>query len=178
MLNLSARDREMHPGKCIRARCESEDGPPPQNASRASRHPNFCPETGLSYRNPRRIEVAGVSVPNQPVLDGISLLPLIEGRMKERTAPLGFMLWEKKRGGFESADFNQDTQGVWIDGKFKLVVEPAGKNVRLHDIYADPAHTTNLAQKHPETVSRMTEALRAWRNSVRAGFDDKDYATH
>lgn len=127
---------------------------------------------------PTLLEITGVTMPNQPVLDGISLVPLIEGRMQERPKPLGFMLWaqSKQPGGFEKADFNQDTQGVWIDGKYKLVIEPKGAEVRLFDIYADQANTTNLAPQHPEVVSRMTQALQEWRTTVRAGYDGKDYA--
>lgn len=68
------------------------------------------------------------------------------------------------------------TQGVWIDGKFKLVVDPKGANVRLYDIYADQANKTNLADKLPDEVARMTKALNEWRVAVRAGFDGKDYA--
>lgn len=128
---------------------------------------------------PTLLEIAGVSMPNQPVLDGISLVPLIEGRMHERPKPLGFMLWaqSKRSGGFEKADFNEDTQGVWIDGKYKLVIEPNGSAVRLFDIYADQAHRTNLASQEPEVVSRLTKGLTEWRTAVRAGYDGKDYTS-
>jgi arylsulfatase A-like enzyme len=39
---------------------------------------------------PTLLEIAGASVENQAPLDGISLMPLIEGKATERTAPMGF----------------------------------------------------------------------------------------
>jgi len=40
---------------------------------------------------PTLVEISGASVPNQPVLDGVSLVPLIDGQMKERPSPIGFL---------------------------------------------------------------------------------------
>ncbi|NQU23436.1 MAG: sulfatase-like hydrolase/transferase [Candidatus Nealsonbacteria bacterium] len=39
---------------------------------------------------PTLLDIAGVTVAKQPVLDGVSLLPLIEGRKQQRDKPLGF----------------------------------------------------------------------------------------
>jgi arylsulfatase A-like enzyme len=39
---------------------------------------------------PTLLEIAGVKVANQPTLDGVSLLPLLEGRMAQRPQPIGF----------------------------------------------------------------------------------------
>jgi arylsulfatase A-like enzyme len=133
---------------------------------------------------PTVLEAAGVKLPDPPVIDGISLLPLFDGKMAERTMPLGFMLWPKAGGGgFAAIDFVKDTQGILIDGKYKLMVHPPGfKNRRgaqpppvcLYDIYDDPAEKTNLAEKTPEVVARMRATLEAWQRSVRASYDEKD----
>jgi len=39
---------------------------------------------------PTLLDIVGVTMPNQPPLDGISLLPLIDGKMTERPKPIGF----------------------------------------------------------------------------------------
>ena len=39
---------------------------------------------------PTLLDVAGVKLANQPPLDGVSLLPLLEGRVASRTQPIGF----------------------------------------------------------------------------------------
>lgn len=124
---------------------------------------------------PTLLEITGVKVEKQAVVDGVSLVPLIDGKMTERPRPIGFMLWNGK-GGFDKADFIKDVQGVWIDGRYKLIVNPEDKGVALHDIYADPAHKTNLADKEPERVQKMRQALDDWRKSVRASFDGKGFA--
>jgi arylsulfatase A-like enzyme len=128
---------------------------------------------------PTLLDIVGVRMPGQPPLDGISLVPLFEGRMRERPKPLGFMLWNGK-GKFDPVDFVDGTQGVFIDGKYKLIVAPkdaAGQEapVRLHDILEDPAHKDNLSEKLPDVVQRMRAALDEWRRSVRGSFDGKDY---
>jgi arylsulfatase A-like enzyme len=129
---------------------------------------------------PTLLEIAGVSMPGQPVLDGVSLTALIDGKMEARPRPIGFILWNQGKGnkkGFDGADFVADTQGVWIDGKYKLIIEPDGKNVRLYDIYADQENKIDLAEKMPEMVAKMTKGLNDWRTAVRAGYDGKDYPT-
>jgi len=74
------------------------------------------------------------------------------------------------------------TQGVWIDGKYKLIVgqdkktDEQAKRVQLFDIYADPAEKTNLADKLPDVVQRMQASLDVWRRDVRASYDGRDYA--
>ena len=130
---------------------------------------------------PTLLDITGVTMPNQPPLDGISLVPLLNGTMKERAKPMGFMLRRDKGGtkNLEQVDFVAETEGVWIDGKLRLVSHPAGDQkparLALYDIFADPAHKNDLAAKQEEDAARMKRALDAWRTSVRASFDGKDY---
>ena len=46
---------------------------------------------------PTLLELVGVRVQKQPPLDGISLVPLLDGRMKKRPSPIGF--WQHTQGG-------------------------------------------------------------------------------
>ena len=46
---------------------------------------------------PTLLEIAGVSMENQPPMDGISLIPLIEDKMETRPEPMGF--WQYPTGG-------------------------------------------------------------------------------
>jgi len=46
---------------------------------------------------PTLLDIAGVSVENQPVLDGVSLVPLIDGGMNTRPRPIGF--WDYPQQG-------------------------------------------------------------------------------
>ncbi|HID78831.1 MAG TPA: N-acetylgalactosamine 6-sulfate sulfatase, partial [Planctomycetaceae bacterium] len=49
---------------------------------------------------PTLLEITGVSMPHQPPLDGISLVPLIEGRMERRPEPMGF--WDFPEPGIST----------------------------------------------------------------------------
>lgn len=46
---------------------------------------------------PTLLEIAGVEIENQPPLDGVSLVPLLEGPMEARPKPMGF--WNHPTGG-------------------------------------------------------------------------------
>ncbi|WP_202921422.1 sulfatase family protein [Anatilimnocola aggregata] len=144
---------------------------------------------------PTLLAINDIERPNQPVLDGLNLVPLFDGKMTARDKPLGFLLWNGS-GKFDNVDFETELQGVWIDGKYKLIVPPSkvaetepkagrkknGKRanqpqeVQLFDIFADPAHKTNLADQHPEIVTSMRAALVAWQKSVRSSFDGNDFS--
>jgi arylsulfatase A-like enzyme len=127
---------------------------------------------------PTILDIVGVQMPAQPVLDGISLVPLLEGKMERRTKPIGFMSTasgrKKEKGGLADADFVKDTSAVWLDGSHKLVVT-RGEPDRLYDVEHDPKEKTDLAGKLSDQVAKMRQELDQWRQSVRASFDGKDY---
>ena len=47
---------------------------------------------------PNLLEIAGVSVPNQPILDGVSLLTVLDGQQTTRTQPMGFWDYSTAKG--------------------------------------------------------------------------------
>jgi len=49
---------------------------------------------------PTLLDIAGVQRENSPLLDGLSLLPLLDGKMKERPEPMGF--WNHTEPGIAS----------------------------------------------------------------------------
>ncbi|REK11958.1 MAG: N-acetylgalactosamine 6-sulfate sulfatase [Planctomycetota bacterium] len=49
---------------------------------------------------PTLLEIAGVQVDNQPPLDGVSLVPVIEGKPQQRPRPMGF--WDYRIGGIRT----------------------------------------------------------------------------
>jgi len=100
-------------------------------------------------------------VPDQvQPLDGVSLLLLIDGQMKERPRPIGF--WAL---GFGQA---------WSDSRYKLVTRSSG-NHELYDLTVDPSEKTDLAAKHPEIVNRMKAELENWKQSVQRSGRGEDY---
>lgn len=127
---------------------------------------------------PTVLEMVGVTMKHQPVIDGISLLPLFEGRMENRPAPLGFI-----SGGYadkEDPTLCNFNNAAWIDGRHMLRFDPPNKrrkteSIALYDILTDPAQETDIAVQHPQEVQRMLKELTAWRESVKTSFAGKDY---
>ena len=54
---------------------------------------------------PTLLEIVGVRVENQPVLDGVSLVPLIDAQVKTRKRPMGFWDYPAKGIGTPSAQW-------------------------------------------------------------------------
>ena len=110
---------------------------------------------------PTLLDVLGFRMKGQPEpLDGVSLLPLIEGKMDERPKPIGF----------ESAG-----QVALIDNRYKLITQNKGKTWMLFDLAADRSETKDLAAEKPEIVRKMKATLDAWRASCKDSLAGKDY---
>ena len=127
---------------------------------------------------PTVLDIARVTMKHQPVIDGISLLPLIEGKMEDRPKPLGFLSGRyASKKDFTLCEFDN---AAWLDGKYMLRWGAPGKGnktetIALFDIAADPNQTTDIAAAHPDDVRRMLKEIAIWRASVEASFAGKDY---
>ncbi len=99
-------------------------------------------------------------------IDGVSLMPLIDGRMAERPRPIPFE-W---RAGRNAAP----TWATLTGNRFKL--HRQGGKVELYDLPADPGEKTNVAAGNPKVVAEMTAEMNAWQKSVTASLAGKDYA--
>jgi arylsulfatase A-like enzyme len=95
----------------------------------------------------------------EPV-DGISLLPLIEGRMTKRPVPIGF----------ESRN-----QVSLTDNHYKIYSKDDGKTYMLFDLLEDPGETKDLAAKEPHILKTMKQKLEKWRVSCKESLAGKDY---
>lgn len=126
---------------------------------------------------PTLMDAAGLKISPKPIIDGESLLPLLDGKAQRRGKPAGFLKLlgkNEKNASFDGCDFVKDTRGVWIDGSHKLIVDGGSDTACLYDIYADPAEKNNLSGLLPERVSQMRQALVAWQRSCRESYERKD----
>lgn len=116
---------------------------------------------------PTVVDVLNVNIPNQiQPLDGISIVPLLDGKMKERPQPIGF--WHH---GNQSLDGGP---AVWMENQYKLHKRAADK-YELYDLLADISEKNDLAAIHPEVVARMKAKLEKWQQSVRGSIRGEDY---
>jgi arylsulfatase A-like enzyme len=92
-------------------------------------------------------------------LDGISLLPVIDGTMSERAKGIGF----------QSRDI-----AAWSTQRYKLY-RKGKKPWELYDILEDPSEKKNIAKQHPEVVAELSKKLAAWKASCKRSDQGKDY---
>jgi len=111
---------------------------------------------------PTVLEALGHTLPKKEArpYDGVSLLPLIKGDMKDRPRPIAF---ESKK------------QISLTDNRDKLISTNGGKSWELYDLVADPSEKNDLAGKHPEKVKTMRAFLSDWRKSCQASAAGEDY---
>ncbi len=111
---------------------------------------------------PTVMDVLGFKMGSQPEpIDGVSLLPLIEGKMKSRPMPICF----------ESRN-----QVSLTDNRYKIYSSNSGKAFMLFDLIADPSETKDLAREKPEIVKAMKATLDKWRKSCKESLVGKDYS--
>jgi arylsulfatase A-like enzyme len=116
---------------------------------------------------PTIVDLLDLDVPGQvQPLDGVSLVPLIDGTMKERPKPIGF--WHHGGSSLEGGPI------AWMENRFKLF-RPKPGDYQLYDLIADPNETKDLAAERPDDLARLKAALEAWQESVRRSNDGADY---
>ncbi len=110
---------------------------------------------------PTVLEATGAQLETPPKpADGISLMPLIEGRMAQRPQPIAF----------------EHKEQVSLSGnQYKLISLDKGKTYALYDLVADPGETTDLSAAQPERAAAMRRTLDAWRASCAASSKGADY---
>ena len=105
---------------------------------------------------PTLAELAGAPVP--PGLDGISFVPTLLGKGKQKSHE--FLYWEFHEKGFKQAGRHANWKAI------RLAPDAA---LALFDVVADPMEETDLAAKRPDVVAKMEAYFKAART------ESKDY---
>ncbi len=110
---------------------------------------------------PTVMDITGFTNTSQPKpIDGISMMPFIEGEMKERPVPIGF---ESRK------------QQAFMNNQYKIYSSDEGEHFELYDIVNDKRETTDISEKHPEIVKELSGQLLEWRQSCKNSFAGNDY---
>jgi arylsulfatase A-like enzyme len=116
---------------------------------------------------PTLVDILQGQVKNQiEPLDGISLLSLVDCRMKERPRPIAF--WHGGGGQLDKG------HAALVDNRYKLH-KIAPNQVLLYDLADDPAESKDLVAAQPAVVQRMRAELDAWQASVQKSLRGEDY---
>ncbi|MCE9608744.1 MAG: sulfatase-like hydrolase/transferase [Chthoniobacter sp.] len=129
---------------------------------------------------PTLVDLLQVKFEHPVPLDGISLLPLIEGKMKARSRPLGFWQFAGDDAAVEKKGFDTNSgPSAWNDNQYKLVktppMEAAPGKWELFDLTTDRSEKTDIAAQHPDVVGRMKAELEEWQLSVIRSYKGEDY---
>ena len=105
---------------------------------------------------PTAAELVGAPAPEKT--DGLSLVPLLNGKADEQRRH-EFLYWEFHEGGFSQAALYQ---GRWKG------IRTGGPDapVKLFDQENDPAELTNVADQHPDIASRIGGYLKTARTAL------------
>ena len=110
---------------------------------------------------PTFLQLAGLELKPQQHLDGVSMLPLLQGEAKPRGKPL---YWHYPHYGNQGGA----PQGVIRDGDWKLIEWFEDGSLELYNIPQDIGEANNLVKQNPEKVKELHEKLIAWRKEVGA----------
>jgi Arylsulfatase A and related enzymes len=98
------------------------------------------------------LETAGVKNPSGHVVDGVSLLKQLSGRINP-DRPDHFMCHFPH--SHRSSNFTAFRKGDW-----KLIYRYKGREkYELYDLGKDPFETSNLAESEPKKLKAMTKAM-------------------
>lgn len=92
--------------------------------------------------------------------DGVNLVALIDGKMKERPTPLGFQSGQ---------------QLALSDNRYKLIRPSAKADFELYDLIDDPGEKKNLAARKPDLAAKMKGIALRWQQSCKESAAGKDY---
>jgi arylsulfatase A len=115
---------------------------------------------------PTICELAGVSLPAQRKIDGISLQPLLRGKALKRPSPL---YWQYDYAhGAELGDASVPKLAL-RDGDWKLLARPGFQQYELYNLRIDPRENRNLAEKESARAQKMASVLRRFHQEVNSG---------
>ncbi|MEA1885776.1 MAG: sulfatase [Bacteroidota bacterium] len=136
---------------------------------------NETPVTNLDFY-PTILEVVCISIPEGKILDGKSLLPLIEGSGSFDDRPL---FWHfpvyLERGNEETQDtlFRTRPGSAVRLGDWKLIEYFENGDLELYNIKKDIAESINLAASEPTKLKELGDILKRWRQDVDAPVPDQ-----
>ena len=117
---------------------------------------------------PTICQLAGAEIPANHALDGEDVGDILLGPSRPRTKPLMWN-WRFRIAG---EVFHHSPMLAIRDGDYKLLLNPDRSRVELYDIPQDPTQLSNIAEKHPDIVARMSERVLAWHKTLPEGPTD------
>ena len=123
------------------------------------------PVSGIDWY-PTLLDLAGVDIPAEQQVDGVSLKPLLAGAaIAERP-----LFWHYPHYGNQGGD----PSSIVRDGDWKLIRYHETGAVELYDLARDPGEQNDVAAAHADVVLRLSLRLDAWLTETGATFPTPD----
>jgi arylsulfatase A-like enzyme len=122
---------------------------------------------------PTLCQIAGLKLPTDQPLGGVSLMPLLtgEGDLPQRALYWHFPAYLQS---YSRKDQQRDPLyrsrpcGIIRRGDWKLHEYFENGDLELYNLRTDIGEANNLASTHPEKAAELLEQLRAWRQATGA----------
>lgn len=122
---------------------------------------------------PTLCNLAGAEVPASHALDGEDVGDILSGQSRARNNPLMWN-WRFRIAG---EVYHHSPMLAIRDGDFKLLLNPDKSRVELYDLTRDPTQLSNVAEKHPDLVAKLSERVLAWSQTLPPGPTDPGAGT-
>ena len=112
---------------------------------------------------PTVCDILNVSTPNDRVIDGESILPLLKQQKSTRNKTIS---WAYQ---IRDGDFNGSYNAAISGDRYKVYTEYFNGIVysaELYDLIEDPYETTDVSEKNAQVLGEYRELLETWRKSV------------
>jgi arylsulfatase A-like enzyme len=123
------------------------------------------PVNGIDWY-PTLLELAGLKVPKEQAVDGVSLVPLLKGG-KIAARPL---FWHYPHYGNQGGE----PSSIITEDDWKLIYYHEDGRNELYHITEDIGEQKDLASSEPGRVKTLRAKLDAWLKASKAKFPDKD----
>ena len=110
---------------------------------------------------PTILDILDAELDDERPIDGVSLLPIVQGKESPRARPIGF----QSKG-----------QVALSDNQYKLYRPKANSPWELYDLLADPSEQNDLAKSLPAIVEEMSSYVVKWQSSCAESNEGADYS--
>jgi arylsulfatase A-like enzyme len=128
---------------------------------------------GTSDFLPTLMKAAGLRPDATRPLDGLNVMPLLEGKALRRTSPIAFQAPVKSEKDVLAEAGS--LQLALVGDRYKLISVNGGKQWFLYDLVNDPEETIDVAATNPGIVTSMRVALQEWTASCARSAKGEDY---
>jgi arylsulfatase A-like enzyme len=123
------------------------------------------PASGIDWY-PTLLELAGIPVPREQSVDGISLVPVLKGKsIRERP-----LFWHYPHYGNQGGE----PSSIIMEDQWKLIYYHEDGRYELYNLAQDMNEQNDLSDSQPDLVNAMQSRLNEWLSSTGARFPEKD----